>query len=53
MITNIIRAVADAKEADNQTRRLPSNTAPGALSPPRPEAPLHVKQQDTDDEIPF
>lgn len=50
LISNISRAVGDAKTADDATRRLPSAERPFAITGPRSGA-LH--RDDMDDEIPF
>ena len=50
LITNITQVFAEAKQAEDQTRRLGSAAPPKALSPPRPSS---KQAGDLDDEIPF
>ncbi|HMJ41507.1 MAG TPA: hypothetical protein VK522_04410 [Pseudolabrys sp.] len=56
LISNITRAVGDAKAADEATRRLPSAEQPFAISGPRTNDLKPARQSrrdDMDDEIPF
>ena len=64
LLTNIQRAVGEAKIADDATRRLPSAAAPMVITGPRPNEldepeedfgrrPAGAKRGDLDDEIPF
>ena len=57
LITNILRAVGDAKLADDEARRLPPSEAPMAITGPRRDDPdltsPSVRKSDIDDEIPF
>ena len=56
LVTNILRAVGEAKFADDETRRLPSSAIPMAITGPRRDSDLVKKltgQHDMDDDIPF
>jgi hypothetical protein len=56
LVTNILRAVGEAKTADDEARRLPSAVTPMVISGPRKSDKEPVKQggkSDLDDEIPF
>jgi hypothetical protein len=57
LVTNVLRAVGEAKMADDETRRLPSAAAPMAITGPRKDDPglinKRTKRDDFDDEIPF
>lgn len=62
LITNITQVFAEAKQVEDQTRRIGPETTPKALSPPRPpkdKGDKHPSWQssqqggDLDDEIPF
>ena len=56
LVSNIVRAVGDAKAADEATRRLPSAERPFVITGPRPSDPKFLPQSprdDMDDEIPF
>ncbi len=56
LVTNILRAVGDAKLADDESRRLPSSATPMAITGPRNDSDLVKKSansRDMDDDIPF
>lgn len=55
LITNVMQVVAEAKAAEDETRKLPSTAPPKALSPPRKEQPKSAPafDADLDDDVPF
>jgi hypothetical protein len=56
LVTNILRVVGEAKTAYDESRRLPSQEAPMAISGPRKgdrEAVKKPNTSDLDNEIPF
>lgn len=56
LVTHITQTVAEAKQLEDQTRRIGPTPAPKALSPPRPADKPRSQPQaaaDLDDEIPF
>jgi len=54
LVTSVMQVVAEAKSAEEETRRLAPIAAPKALSPPRIEKPTAVSPLETvDDDIPF
>ena len=56
LVTNVLRAVGEAKLADDETRRLPSSATPMVITGPRKESDLvsrPANQRDMDDDIPF
>jgi len=55
LVSNIVRAVGDAKEADDATRKLPTVDQPMAITGPRKSESTAVRGRgsDMDDEIPF
>jgi hypothetical protein len=53
LVANIVRAVGDAKEADDATRKLPVADQPMAITGPRKSERKLPQTTDLDDEIPF
>jgi hypothetical protein len=57
LITNILRAVGEAKLVNDEARRIPSSAEPIAITGPRPkESELikpEIQRREMDDEIPF
>ena len=56
LTTRIMQVVAEAKAAEDETKQLPTLSAPKALSPPRKETPAPAKDgysDDLDDDVPF
>jgi hypothetical protein len=55
LTTNIMQTVAEAKAAEDETKQIPSVSAPKALSAPRkPDAPAPAGWgDDVDDDVPF
>jgi hypothetical protein len=53
LLNTIWRAVAEAKVADDESRRLPSNAPPMMITGPRKDDPGLAKKSELDDEIPF
>ncbi|WP_146604366.1 hypothetical protein [Rhodoplanes roseus] len=58
LITNILRSVGEAKQAEDEMRRLPSAVSPMAITGPRKEAlrsseAASHRPADLDDDIPF
>jgi hypothetical protein len=62
LITNVMQVVAEAKAAEDETRKLPPVAPPKALSPPRKAVPAPPPQtarplpafdSDLDDDVPF
>lgn len=53
LLTNILRAVGEAKLVDDATRQLPPTVPPMAITGPRPNEIVKSDFQDMDDDIPF
>lgn len=53
LITNLMTHVAEAKEEEDQQKKLPTAQPPKALSPPRAAPASPFERDDLDDDIPF